>query len=158
YYMIAVSVMKKIFIVIPNWNGADLISDALKSLEKQSFQADIIVVDNGSKDESVNIITADFPGVTLIRLPDNTGFAGGVNAGIKYALEKGADAVALFNNDAVADPDWLKNLFETMNTDEKIGIVSCKQLRSDKTHIDSTGDFYSVWGMPFPRGRNQVDK
>lgn len=147
----------KIFVVIPNWNGADLIGACLRSLEAQSFKAHIVVVDNGSVDGSVKIIEAEFPGVHLIKLPKNIGFAGGVNTGIHYALEQGADAVALFNNDAVAEPNWLKNLVETMWSDEKVGIVSCKQMRSDKQYIDSTGDFYSIWGMPFPRGRNQLD-
>lgn len=150
--------MEKIFVVIPNWNGADLIAESLLSLQKQSMKADVIVVDNGSVDESVSIIESQFPDVQIIRLPQNTGFAGGVNTGIRAAIEQGADAVALFNNDAVADKKWLQELAETMQSDDKIGIVSCKQLRSDKKHIDSTGDFYSIWGMPFPRGRNQIDK
>lgn len=155
--MIVTSVMKKICVVIPNWNGAELIAESLLSLQKQSLSTEIIVVDNGSVDESVSIIQSEFPDVQLVRLPENTGFTGGVNTGIRAAIDQGADAVALFNNDAVAEPDWLKHLVETMETDEKIGIVSCKQLRTDKKHLDSTGDFYSIWGMPFPRGRNQQD-
>lgn len=156
--MIGVTLMEKIYVVIPNWNGADLLADSLLSLQKQSLQVGIIVVDNGSVDESVSIVEARFPEVQLIRLPSNTGFSGGVNTGIQAALDQGANAVALFNNDAVAHKDWLKHLVDTMSSDEKIGIVSCKQLRTNKKHIDSTGDFYSVYGMPFPRGRNQVDK
>ncbi len=150
--------MKKLFVVIPNWNGAEMISACLTSLQKQSLKASIIVVDNGSVDESIKIIEEQFPTVYLIKLPQNTGFAGGVNTGIRYALGQGAYAVALFNNDAVADKEWLSELVTTMDSDHKIGIISCKQLRSDKKHIDSTGDFYTIWGMPFPRGRNQIDK
>jgi GT2 family glycosyltransferase len=149
--------MEKIFVVIPNWNGADLIVESLRSLMLQTKKARVVVVDNGSVDESVSVIESQFPDVELIRLPQNTGFSGGVNTGIQAALGRGADAVALFNNDAVADKDWLIRLVETLESDENIGIVSSKQLRSDKKHLDSTGDFYSVWGMPFPRGRNQVD-
>ena len=106
----------------------------------------------------MEIIKEKHPTVSVIPLPENTGFAGGVNAGIGIALQQNYDAVALFNNDAVADKDWLKKLVETMESDGNIGIISCKQLRSDKTHIDSTGDQYSIWGMPFPRGRNLADK
>lgn len=149
--------MEKIFVVIPNWNGADLITECLKSIEKQTLRAKIVVVDNGSVDESVSIIESGFPNAHLIKLAKNTGFAGGVNTGIRYALEQGADAVALFNNDAMANKNWLECLVKTMETQPKIGIVSCKQLRTDKKHIDSTGDFYSIWGMPFPRGRNHAD-
>lgn len=149
--------MKKIIVVIPNWNGADLIVDCLLSLQAQSFKAHIVVVDNGSVDDSVDIIESKFPDIELIKLPANTGFSGGVNTGIKAAFDQGADAIALFNNDAVAHKKWLELLVETMGQDPGVGIVSCKQLRTDKKHLDSTGDFYSIWGTPFPRGRNQVD-
>lgn len=149
--------MKKIFVVIPNWNGADMIAECLQSLETQTCKHQVVVVDNGSVDESVSIIEAQFPDVHLIRLPENTGFSGGVNNGITYALSKEADAIALFNNDAVADKNWLKQLVTSMETQPEAGIVTCKLLRDDKKHFDSTGDFYTVYGMPFPRGRNQAD-
>lgn len=146
----------KVFVVIPNWNGADLISECLESLREQTQAAEIVVIDNGSTDDSVYIIEEQFPEVTLIKLHKNTGFAGGVNIGIKYAIDNGADAVALFNNDADADKNWLKKLVSTMKS-SGAGIVSCKLMRDDKKHFDSTGDFYSVSGIAFPRGRNQVD-
>ncbi len=147
----------KLFVVIPNWNGADMIADSLKSLQAQTIKHRVVVVDNGSVDESISVIESQFPDVALIKLPKNTGFAGGVNTGITYALEQNADAIALFNNDAVADKDWLKELVLTMESKPEAGIVACKLLRTDKKHFDSTGDFYSIWGMPFPRGRNQQD-
>ncbi|HMS49841.1 MAG TPA: glycosyltransferase family 2 protein [Candidatus Saccharibacteria bacterium] len=150
--------MKKIFVVIPNWNGADLIADCLKSLEAQTQTAHIVVVDNGSVDESTEIITKQFPNIHLISLPKNTGFSGGVNTGIRYAMKQGADAIALFNNDAVANKTWLAQLVSTLGCNPKAGIATGKLLRLDKKHFDSTGDFYTVWAMPFPRGRNQVDE
>lgn len=149
--------MEKIFVVVPNWNGADLLADCLKSLKAQALKATLVVVDNGSTDKSVSIIKDHFPHVHLIRLTENTGFAGGVNAGIRYAIEQKADAIALFNNDAVAHKNWLKELVKTMESERTAGIVTGKLLRDDRKHFDSTGDFYSVWGMPFPRGRNQKD-
>lgn len=149
--------MEKIFVVVPNWNGADMLADCLKSLKAQTLKATLVVVDNGSTDKSVSIIKDHFPHVHLIRLTENTGFAGGVNAGIRYAIEQKADAIALFNNDAVAHKNWLKELVKTMESERTAGIVTGKLLRDDRKHFDSTGDFYSVWGMPFPRGRNQKD-
>lgn len=148
----------KVAIVIPNWNGIDMIASCLQSLQSQSQKADLIVVDNGSTDNSVELIEEKFPDVTVTKLPRNTGFAGGVNTGFKKTIEDGCEFVAAFNNDAVADKDWLQNLIKRMEQDEMIGIVSCKQLRSDGKYIDSTGDNYSIWGMPFPRGRNHEDK
>lgn len=147
----------KTAIIIPNWNGAGMIAECLESLRKQTLQTDIIVVDNGSTDDSVKIIEEQFPDVQLIKLAANAGFAGGVNAGIRRALDGGAEAVALFNNDAVAEPHWLRELTDSLQGHPKVGITTGKLLRSDGKHIDSTGDFYSTWGMPFPRGRNQLD-
>lgn len=150
--------MKKIYVVIPNWNGADMIGECLKSLEKQSLKHEIIVVENGSTDNSAEYIMNDFKKVTLLEFKDNAGFAGGVNRGINYALKNNAKYIALFNNDATADKDWLKNLVTEADKHPKAGIVTGKLLRSDGKHIDSTGDFYTIWGLPFPRGRNQEDK
>jgi len=156
--MIDGSIMKiKVYIVIPNWNGEDLIADCLDSLRLQSYPAKIIIVDNGSVDDSIRIIESQFPEVALLKQPKNLGFAGGVNVGIRYALDHGADAVALFNNDAIAEPDWLKNLLLSLQNNDDAGIVTGKFMRTDKKHIDSTGDYYSVYGMPFPRDRNQAD-
>lgn len=145
-----------IFVVIPNWNGADLLADCLDSLKTQTQEHTAIVVDNGSVDNSIELIEANYPDVVLLKNSKNLGFAGGVNTGIRYALESKADAIALFNNDAVADKDWLKNLVHAITT-TNAGIVTCKLMRSDKKYFDSTGDFYSVYGIGFPRGRNQED-
>jgi GT2 family glycosyltransferase len=54
-------------------------------------------------------------------------------------------------------PDWLKSLVGAAEKNSKIGIVTSKILRLDKVHLDSTGEFLTIWGMPFPRGRNEVD-
>ncbi|NDC96143.1 glycosyltransferase family 2 protein [bacterium] len=147
----------KTMVVIPNWNGEDLLTECLDSLLAQTIKTTIVVVDNGSIDGSVILIEQKYPSVHLIKLPNNTGFAGGVNTGIRYALKNGADAVALFNNDAVADNNWLKTLIDTLNEDPTIGIATCKLLHTDKTHFDSAGDYYNVWGLPLPRGRGKKD-
>lgn len=148
----------KIVVVIPNWNGADYIAECLASLQKQSLKAHIVVVDNGSVDDSVAVITKNHPSVEVLEFPDNAGFAGGVNRGIRPAIEQGVEYIALFNNDAVADKDWLKNLVAAADSHPEAGIVTGKFMRFDKQHIDSTGDQYSTFAMPFPRGRNQPDE
>jgi GT2 family glycosyltransferase len=144
-------------IVIPNWNGADFIAEALTSLQQQTLQHKVIVVDNGSSDDSVSIIRKEFPHVRLLEFKDNAGFSGGVNRGIQPALEDGADFIALFNNDATADPNWLAQLVSAAEDQPSAGIVTGKLLHTDGDHIDSTGEFYTIWGMPFPRDRNQKD-
>ncbi len=148
----------KVAVVIPNWNGQDYIANCLKSLEEQTLKPDIIVVDNGSVDNSVEIIQKEFPGVKLLPQKTNLGFTGGVNKGIRYAIKNGYEYVALFNNDAIASISWLKNLVESGNKHQQVGIVTGKLMRADKKRFDSTGDFYSIRGIPFPRGRNQIDK
>lgn len=149
--------MKNIYVVIPNWNGQDFIAKCLGSLVRQTQKHTVVVVDNGSVDDSISIVESQFPEVELVKLPQNTGFTGGVNTGIKYALKKGAEAVVLFNNDAVASKDWLKELAIAGDEHPDAGMVTGKFMRMDRKHLDSTGDYYSIWAMPLPRGRNQVD-
>ena len=148
----------KLGVIIPNWDGADLLAAAVTSLRQQSIPVTVIVVDNGSVDESVQIIERDFPDVVLLKNSENLGFSGGVNTGLRYALKQDFDALGLFNNDATADTDWAKRLSEVLETDQGVGIVTGKLLRIDGNHLDSTGEQYSVWGVPFPRGRNQRDE
>ncbi len=144
-------------VVIPNWNGADFIADALTSLKSQTAKLHIIVVDNGSVDESISVIQKFGASVELIKLPKNTGFAGGVNRGIESAMAKDCTFVALLNNDAVADKHWLANLLEAAEQNPTAGIVASKMLRSGGAYLDSTGESLSIWGLPFPRGRNEKD-
>lgn len=144
----------KLATVIPNWNGLDTIGKSLDSLRLQSVKSVTIVVDNGSIDGSLEYIQKEFPEVILIKHEKNLGFAGGVNAGIKKAIELGMDFVALLNNDAVAHKDWLKHLVTAF--DNKVtGIATCKLMSSDRDHLDSTGDMYTTWGLPYPRGRGE---
>lgn len=149
--------MVKVCVVIPNWDGLDFIQPCLDSLTHQTLSSHIIVVDNGSTDGSCELVEKNYPQVELIKLPVNRGFTGGVNAGIEKALSEQADYVLLFNNDAVAEPTWIEKLVAAADAHPKSGIVTGKLMRLDKKHLDSTGDFYSIWGLPFPRGRNEVD-
>ena len=147
----------KVYIVIPNWNGKDLIGKCLDSVLAQTNSSNIIVVDNGSTDGSQEFIKKSYSDINLIEQDKNYGFTGGVNAGMERAIDAGAEFVALLNNDAFVDNKWLKHLLKVSSQDPNVGIVTSKILRADKKHIDSTGDFYSIWGLPFPRGRNEID-
>lgn len=146
-----------VVVVIPNWNGADYIGECLKSLKKQTLKPKIIVVENGSIDNSLKEIAAACPEAKILKFKNNAGFAGGVNRGIRPAIEDGADYIALFNNDALADRNWLKYLVLAAEKHPEAGIITGKFMRLDKKHLDSTGDQYSTHAMPFPRGRNQID-
>jgi GT2 family glycosyltransferase len=148
----------KIFTVIPNWNGAEYLKDCIDSLLKQSVKCEVVVVDNGSTDKSDEVLSSYGDKIIALKQDKNLGFAGGVNVGIRYALKHNADYIALFNNDAVADREWAKQLLNTIEPDKSIGITTCNLMQIDKIHIDSTGDFYCRSGIPFPRGRNEVQK
>lgn len=119
--------------------------------------ARVIVVDNGSHDGSAELVRLHYPDVVLVELDRNYGFAGGVNRGIEAAIAEGAEFVALFNNDARADEAWLEQLVSSMRAHEDVGIVTSKVFQADGRHFDAAGSCYSVWGLPVPRGREEVD-
>lgn len=149
--------MTSALIVILNWNGIKDTLNSIDSLLSQTYKKyDILVVDNGSTDESVAIlepIVAANEKLHFIKNKKNLGFAGGVNVGIRYSIEKNYDTVALFNNDAVADARWLEELIICLSSD--ISVSTGLLLSQNGKTIDSTSEMYSVWGMPFPRSRGQ---
>jgi len=102
--------MKKISIVIVNWNGAkDTIAclESISSMKKNGTDLTVIVVDNGSKDDSVKQIGIAHPWVTILSLDENRGFSGGNNAGITYAMHHGSEYIWLLNNDTIVHRDAL---------------------------------------------------
>lgn len=155
----------EVAIVVPNWNGADRLRACIRSLAAQDrggldIMIEIVVVENGSVDDS-RAVLADLAGeiapltLTVLENETNLGFAGGVNRGIRYAVDAGFDAVALFNNDAVADRSWLAELVRALDGRADAGIATGRLLMADGRTVDSTGDFYSTWGLSFPRDRDQ---
>lgn len=144
-------------VIIPNWNGLGDLEGCLASLQKQTVPTRIIVVDNGSTDGSVEFLERNYPDVELIKHTRNKGFAGGVNPGFRRAIELGLDYAAPFNNDAIADPRWLENLTNYLDRHDEAGIATCKILNADGTELDSTGDYYTNWGLPYPRGRGETN-
>lgn len=148
--------MSKTAVIVPNWNGADELADCLDSLLAQSLKTHVIVVDNGSVDGSLELL-AKYPSVEVIKHAKNKGYAGGVNPGFKRAIEMKLDYVAAFNNDAVADKNWLERLSDELDDSPEVGAVACKLLTADGKQLDSTGDYYTIWGLPYPRGRGETD-
>jgi GT2 family glycosyltransferase len=151
----------RVAIVVPNWNGAARLRPCVRSLAAQDRgDLEIIVVENGSTDESMAVLdemVAEVAPVTLtvLRNDTNLGFAGGVNRGIRHAMDFGFDAIALFNNDAVADRRWLGHLVSELDARADAGIATGRLLMADGATVDSTGDFYTTWGLAFPRDRDQ---
>ena len=114
----------RVVIIVLNWNGlADTLA-CLASLAGLDYPAcEVVVVDNGSTDGSVEEIRSRFPSVTLIENGENQGFAGGNNVGLRYALKRDADYVLLLNNDTEVAPDSLRQLVSAAEAGPGIGIV-----------------------------------
>jgi hypothetical protein len=128
--------MKKLNLIILNWNGWKMTKTCLESLEKikiKDFQLEVVIVDNGSKDDSVKLIDKYINSnhqspitIHLIVNKYNLGFAEGNNVGIRYSFENKADYICLLNNDTRVDPEFLNELFKTAESDESIGAVGGK--------------------------------
>jgi GT2 family glycosyltransferase len=122
-------------IVVLNWNGKGMLRTCLQSLSNLTYpDYEIIVVDNASTDGSPEMVTREFPSAKVIVNEENLGFAAGCNVGIRVSKGK---MIALFNNDAIAEPAWLTKLVEAMTSCPEIGVAS------GITLLPPPGDF--VW-------------
>lgn len=146
----------RIAVVVLNYKGIEDTLACVNSLQQQTLRDfHLILVENGSHDGSdKKLRELESDRVTVICNARNLGFAGGVNTGIRWAMANSFDSVALFNNDAVADPKWIESLV-TAQKEHKAGITTALLLHEDGKTIDSTGEWYSKWGLPFPRNRGE---
>ena len=139
-------------IVIPNYNGAAWLPGCLEGLAGQAYRDfEIILVDNGSTDDSVALVRDRYPDVHVIVLEHNTGFAAAVNRGIASAR---GEYVALLNNDTVAKPGWLVALVELADASPiEVGAIASKMLRMDEmpdveVHMVDSGEAPGGVGEP----------
>jgi GT2 family glycosyltransferase len=132
------SISVRASIIVPNWNGRDMLLHALRSLSAQTFtDFEIIVVDNGSADGSCAALSAEFPHVRVIALPENRGFAPAVNEGVRAAA---GSVVVMMNNDTEAEPEWLERLVAALDAHSDAGSAMSKMLDyRDRMMIDSVG-------------------
>lgn len=147
-----------VLFVVLNFNGWQETLTCIDAVLKQDYKNfHTLLIDNGSHDESLKKLVKfeDNENITYIKHPKNLGFAGGVNVGIRHAIEHKYEYVALLNNDAVITKDWLSilvNAIKKNNSSVATGLL----LSGDGKKIESTGDSYSAWGLPFPRQRDQA--
>jgi GT2 family glycosyltransferase len=121
-----------IITIVLNWNNWGTTLQCLGCLAMQTRTSDVIVIDNGSNDDSVARIAADTPlPVELITLPQNIGFAAGMNVGIRAAMQRSAKYVWLLNNDAFAAPECLDELVEFMEQHPSIVMATPRLLNPD---------------------------
>jgi GT2 family glycosyltransferase len=137
-------------IVIVSWNGIAHLDDCLAAVAAQrgvSFET--VLVDNGSTDGTADAVRERFPWVRLLVLPENHGFAGGNNAGVR---ESHGRYVALLNNDTIAHPDWLRSLLAGVDEPAGFALVTSRVVfMHDPNVIDSAGDGMLRWGGAFKR-------
>lgn len=125
--------MQKTSIIIPTFNGKDLLKDCIYSIKLHTKEPyEIIVVDNGSSDGTVDICRQE--GITFISLASNVGFPAACNKGLKIAT---GDTILLLNNDVIVTRNWLQNMLNCLNSDTNIGIVGpLTNYASGKQQID----------------------
>ena len=145
----------KVSIIIPHWNGIELLSECLQSIFQTHFKRyEVIVVDNASVDGSPDWIKKNHPNITLIEQKTNLGYAGGCNSGVKVA--KG-DLLVFLNNDTIQDKDWLTYLVDFMEKNIDVAAVQPKILnyynKSNFDYAGGSGGYMDIFCFPFARGR-----
>jgi hypothetical protein len=146
--------------VIVNWNGKADTLECLASLRKaNTTNLKTVVVDNCSEDDSVEAIRKNFPEAVVLPQERNLRFAGGNNAGIRFALEQGADRILLLNNDTTVAPDFLSHLGRSLAAMPRGGIAAPKILYySSPSLIWYAGGMMSFWtGTMWHRGIRRTD-
>ena len=136
--------MAHIWSIILNWNCPEETCACVAALRPTVAPASIIVIDNGSQDDSVALFRRRLPDVVLMPLSANYGFARAMNLGIRHAITQGATAVLLLNNDAMVAPDMVECLAQHMFATPRCGIASAKVYLSDKPgHLWAVGGRYT---------------
>lgn len=178
--------MKKTAVVILNWNGRSMLERFMPSVVEHSADADIVVADNGSTDDSVAFLRANYPQVRLILFDKNYGFAGGYNKALDCLNVKMSDCLSadatntqsvnqsgnqaiydyyvLLNSDVECTPRWIEPVVAMMDSHHDIAVAQPKLLMYDQKdtfeYAGGAGGFIDSYGYPFCRGRlfNTMEK
>lgn len=147
------STSHRVAVVILNWNGQHHLANYLPSVVEYSTDADVVVIDNGSTDESVEWLSKQHPEVRTITLEENLGFAGGYNEGLKQVE---ADMYVLLNSDVRVTPNWIAPVVEAMQSE---GYIACQPLIRNESDPDlfeyagAAGGYIDKDGFTFCAGR-----
>lgn len=145
-------------VIIPNYNGVHLLPGCLEALSAQSYPAErteLILVDDGSSDDSASYVRTHYPRVRVVPLERNRGFVGACNAGASAAA---GELLVLLNNDTEPEPGWLAALVEAAIAHPQAGAIASKMLLFDRRDIiHNTGDLMGADGIPRNRGVWQRD-
>lgn len=155
--------MKKVSVVILNWNGEKLLSQFLPSVVEftESEKAEIIVVDNCSTDDSVNYVLNYFPSVKVVQFSENYGYAKGYNEALKNIH---TEYSVLLNSDVEVTDGWLQRILDVLDNEPQIVAVQPQILAYNNKdfyeYAGAAGGFIDKYGYPFCRGRifDKVEK
>ena len=146
--------MKRVAVVILNYNGAEMLRTFLPGVVECSPEAEVVVADNASTDDSVGVVQCLFPTVRLIRLERNWGFADGYNKALEQV---DAEYSILLNSDVEVTEGWIAPMLAALDADSNV--VACQPKILDykrKTHFEyagAAGGFIDRYGYPYCRGR-----
>ena len=146
--------MKRIAIVILNWNGRHMMERFLPSVVAHSPQADIIIADNASTDDSLAWLRSHHPQLRLLELDRNYGFAEGYNRALRQVE---SEFYLLLNSDVEVTPGWLPPLVEYMDAHPEVAAcqpkLRCQWQRQSFEYAGAAGGFVDALGYPYCRGR-----
>lgn len=151
----------KLSVVILNWNGKHLLEEFLPSVVKYSLGYEVVVADNGSEDDSIQMLKAKFPTVRIIALDKNYGFTGGYNRALKQI---DSEFFVLLNDDVQVTHNWIQPILKLMLSDEKIAVCQPKLLSYTQKdmfeYAGAAGGYIDYLGYPFCAGRvfNHLEK
>jgi len=147
----------RVDVVIPSWNGRELLEGLLPTLAAQTYRDfRTLVIDNGSSDGTAAWLEREWPGVEVLELERNIGFASAVNRGVAAGR---AVYVALLNNDMEVDSGWLDALVRALDTDPAAGAATPKQRSGhDRERLDGAGDAIAWTGGVTRRGIGELDR
>ncbi len=146
--------MSKISVALLNYNGKTHLENFLPSVVQFSTGYDIVVIDNGSTDDSLEFLQSNYPTVRVISYKENYGFCGGYNRALK---ELEHEFVVLLNTDVQVSEGWIEPILKLMESDNRLAAVQPKILDlKKKTHFEyagASGGYLDILGYPFCRGR-----
>lgn len=145
----------KVTVIIPHWNGIEVLEPCLRSLEATQYEElEIVVVDNASTDDSVAFVHREFPQVTVIENAENLGFAGGCNTGLRASK---SELFLILNNDTTHDPNWIVPMVEEMVSYPKIAAVQPKIMSAQNPEVfdyaGGVGGLLDILAFPYALGR-----
>ena len=143
----------QVSIVIPNYNGMAFMEACMQAVLRDAPKAELIVVDNASKDGSLEYTREHFPEVRVLAMDQNYGFARAVNEGIRAATRP---YVILLNNDTEVEPGFTDALVGALEADVRAFSAQAKLIQlQDPLKLDDAGNFYCALGWAFARGKDK---